>query len=95
MNALELLKQGPSKGEKLLTSATETEDKGEQKRLFVKQPNAVALVLSFMGAGLALLTGWLGGELVDRLDIGVDSKRTRTLRVRCQVGQSVNLNRYP
>jgi uncharacterized membrane protein len=38
-----------------------------------EQPDAVALVLSFMGAGLALLTGWLGGELVDRLGIGVDS----------------------
>ncbi|MGZ8467318.1 MAG: DUF2231 domain-containing protein, partial [Candidatus Binatia bacterium] len=31
-----------------------------------------ALLLSFMGAGLALVTGWLGGELVDRLGIGVD-----------------------
>jgi uncharacterized membrane protein len=29
-------------------------------------------MLSFMGAGLALLTGWLGGELVDRLGVGVD-----------------------
>jgi uncharacterized membrane protein len=38
-----------------------------------EQPDAVALVLSFMGAGLALLTGWLGGELVDRLGVGVDS----------------------
>jgi uncharacterized membrane protein len=31
-----------------------------------------ALVLSFSGPGLALVTGWLGGELVDRLGIGVD-----------------------
>ena len=37
-----------------------------------ERPDAVALVFSFMGAGLALLTGWLGGELVDRLGIGVD-----------------------
>ncbi len=37
-----------------------------------KRPVAMALVLSFMGAGLALLTGWLGGELVDRLGVGVD-----------------------
>jgi len=36
------------------------------------RPVATALVLSFMGAGLALLTGWLGGELVDRLGVGVD-----------------------
>lgn len=35
-------------------------------------PGATALVGSFLGAGLALVTGWLGGELVDRLAIGVD-----------------------
>jgi len=28
--------------------------------------------LSIAGAGLALVTGWLGGELVDRLAVGVD-----------------------
>jgi hypothetical protein len=28
-------------------------------------------VLSFAGAGLALLTGWLGGELVQRLGVSV------------------------
>ncbi len=37
-----------------------------------ERPDAIALMLSFMGAGLALLTGWLGGELVDRLGVGVD-----------------------
>jgi len=37
-----------------------------------EQPDTVALLLSFTGAGVALLTGWLGGELVDRLGIGVD-----------------------
>lgn len=31
-----------------------------------------ALVCSFLGVGLALVGGWLGGELVDRLGIGVD-----------------------
>jgi uncharacterized membrane protein len=36
------------------------------------RPEPMPLVLSFFGAGLALLTGWLGGELVDRLSIGVD-----------------------
>ncbi|HZS60461.1 MAG TPA: DUF2231 domain-containing protein [Gemmatimonadaceae bacterium] len=35
-------------------------------------PSALAYVLSFAGAGLALVTGWLGGELVDRLGVGVD-----------------------
>jgi uncharacterized membrane protein len=36
-------------------------------------PGAFAYVCAFLGAGLALLTGWLGGELVDRLGIGVDA----------------------
>jgi uncharacterized membrane protein len=52
-------------------------------------PEALALLLSFAGAGLALFTGWLGGELVDRLAVGVDegahldapsSLRTRRIR---------------
>jgi uncharacterized membrane protein len=34
-------------------------------------PDVLALVLSFAGGGLALITGWLGGELVNRLGIGV------------------------
>ena len=38
-----------------------------------ERPEALALTLSFAGAGLAMLTGWLGGELVDRLGIGVDN----------------------
>jgi uncharacterized membrane protein len=35
-------------------------------------PTAVNMVWSFAGAILALFTGWLGGELVDRLGVGVD-----------------------
>jgi uncharacterized membrane protein len=35
-------------------------------------PGTAAMVLSFAGAGLALITGWLGGELVYRLRVGVD-----------------------
>jgi uncharacterized membrane protein len=35
-------------------------------------PNAAALVFSFAGVALAGGTGWLGGELVDRLGVGVD-----------------------
>ena len=38
----------------------------------VHQPTTLALVLSFAGFALAGLTGWLGGELVDRLGVGVD-----------------------
>jgi uncharacterized membrane protein len=36
------------------------------------QPSAGALTLSFIAVALALITGWLGGELVDRLGVGVD-----------------------
>ena len=32
----------------------------------------LALLLSFLGVGLAVVTGWLGGELVSRLGVGVD-----------------------
>jgi uncharacterized membrane protein len=35
-------------------------------------PPASSLVLSFVGVALALVTGWLGGELVGRLGVGVD-----------------------
>jgi uncharacterized membrane protein len=35
-------------------------------------PSSGALVLSFLALVLALITGWLGGELVDRLGVGVD-----------------------
>lgn len=53
-------------------------------------PSTLAFVLSFAGGGLALFTGWLGGELVDRMAVGVDegahldapsSLRTRRVRV--------------
>lgn len=37
-------------------------------------PPTNALILSFLGAGLLLVTGWLGGELVDRLSVGVDER---------------------
>ena len=35
-------------------------------------PETPALVMAFLGGGLAMVTGWLGGELVDRLSVGVD-----------------------
>ena len=38
----------------------------------VYSPTTLALILSFAGAGLSGLTAWLGGELVDRLGVGVD-----------------------
>jgi len=51
----------------------------------------LAYVCSFAGFAIALVTGWLGGELVDRLGVGVDegahvdapsSLRTKTVTPR-------------
>jgi uncharacterized membrane protein len=36
------------------------------------EPGTVAFLLSLIGVVLAVVTGWLGGELVDRLGVGVD-----------------------
>ena len=43
---------------------------------FLRRPNpqapgSLALALSFFGVGLALVSGWLGGELVERLGVGI------------------------
>lgn len=35
-------------------------------------PGALALLFSFAGVVVIAFTGWLGGELVDRLGVGVD-----------------------
>ena len=35
-------------------------------------PGTAGLLCSFVGVALALVGGWLGGELVDRMGIGVD-----------------------
>lgn len=35
-------------------------------------PPTEAVVAGLLGAGLAVVTGWLGGELVNRLGVGVD-----------------------
>ncbi|HZQ95615.1 MAG TPA: DUF2231 domain-containing protein, partial [Candidatus Sulfotelmatobacter sp.] len=37
-----------------------------------QNPSSTALALSFIALVLALIGGWLGGELVDRLGVGVD-----------------------
>ena len=39
---------------------------------FPERPAMIASILSFAGFVLALLGGWLGGELVERLGVGVD-----------------------
>lgn len=36
------------------------------------EPGMAAIILSFIAFALAGVTGWLGGELVDRLGVGVD-----------------------
>ena len=36
------------------------------------EPSGLAYALSFAGLALAAVTAWLGGELVDRLGVGVD-----------------------
>jgi len=60
------------------------------RRLSPSTPDGLALTLSFIGGALALFSGWLGGELVDRLSIGVDeganvnapsSLHTRRIRI--------------
>jgi uncharacterized membrane protein len=35
-------------------------------------PGPVSRLLALIGLGLALVTGWLGGELVTRLGVGID-----------------------
>jgi uncharacterized membrane protein len=35
-------------------------------------PSALAIGFILVGGGLSLVTGWLGGEMVDRLGVGVD-----------------------
>lgn len=37
-----------------------------------QQPPGTAIAPAFAGGGLALVTAWLGGELVDRRAVGVD-----------------------
>jgi uncharacterized membrane protein len=41
------------------------------RRSAPENPSTTALALSFLGLLLALVTGWLGGELVGRLGVGV------------------------
>jgi uncharacterized membrane protein len=34
-------------------------------------PNTIAFILALVGIGIGAVTGWLGGELVDRMGVGV------------------------
>ena len=42
------------------------------RRADPEHPTTLAFLLILIGGGLGLVTGWLGGELVERLGIGVD-----------------------
>jgi len=42
------------------------------RRANPETPAVFALLLSFAGGIMSLLTAWLGGELIDRLSVGVD-----------------------
>jgi uncharacterized membrane protein len=42
------------------------------RRANASAPSLTAIGLSLAGAGLVLASGWLGGELLDRLGVGVD-----------------------
>lgn len=42
------------------------------RRPDIAHPTMAAFGVGLVGFGLAIVTGWLGGELVDRLGIGVD-----------------------
>lgn len=44
------------------------------RRPVPENPGGAALGLAFVAVALALVTGWLGGELVDRLGVGVDDE---------------------
>ncbi|HZW07959.1 MAG TPA: DUF2231 domain-containing protein [Phycisphaerales bacterium] len=44
---------------------------GLLRALAMPDVSVPAVALSFVGAGLSLFTGWLGGELVNRLGVGV------------------------
>jgi len=39
---------------------------------FSQNPGGFALTTPFIAVGIAMIAGWLGGELVDRLGVGVD-----------------------
>jgi uncharacterized membrane protein len=42
------------------------------RRQAPETPEISAIMLGFVGLILSVITGWLGGELVDRLGVGVD-----------------------
>jgi uncharacterized membrane protein len=53
-------------------------------------PNGLALLLSFVGVGMALITAWIGGELVYHLGVGVD--RGANVNAPSSLSQSSNAN---
>jgi uncharacterized membrane protein len=49
-------------------------------------PTAAALVLALVAAAITAVTAWLGGELVDRLGVGVDDDAHLDARPRATTG---------
>jgi len=43
-----------------------------KSQLSPQEPGAMALAIEVVAVGLGVITAWLGGELVDRLGVGVD-----------------------
>jgi uncharacterized membrane protein len=65
-------------------------------------PPTGAIVAGLLGFGLAAVTGWLGGELVDRLGVGVDDgahldapSSLSELPASTDLGASVRSRSYP
>lgn len=59
-------------------------------------PGALPIVLSGLGVALALVGGWLGGELVDRLGVGVSDGANvdAPSSLRARRHSSVTIRRY-
>lgn len=57
-------------------------------------PPIIASLLSILAVVLALVTGWLGGELVDRLGVGVDAGANLNAPSSLS-GQSASETAYP
>jgi len=58
-------------------------------------PPTIAIVLAIAGGLLALVTGWLGGELVDRLGVGVDSGAHLDAQALFRDGQPADTRKGP
>jgi uncharacterized membrane protein len=56
------------------------------------KPSALALALTFAGAAASFVTGWLGGELVERLGVDADAHLDATTSLKDEPMLRVQLN---